>query len=493
MNDKKDYSDIGYRIQSAVEDAVESMDFGQINRIVTDTVSGAIDEVRRQVDTISQAANQRTYSSGSGTGQNSSMGQNSSTAKDRANTSQKQGNEKAASAQSQSAYERYRYTYRQPGSRTMYASQKRPANTAQSGGQNVYTEASKAAGGTEKKELKLQKSTAVRINHAGKVGGILKIVFGSIGIGVFGSLALSILGFGFLTGALASAKLPVVVMILLGIISSLFVVKGSKTLGRLKRAERYAKLGGKRMFLELEDIARNTGRSLRRVRADVRHMLQLGIFPEGHLDNQETCLILDDETWQQYKITQKEWDRKLLEDKSDKGKKAEKGKKTEKSNQMQEAGAEVQNAAAEKESPEVQIVREGQAYMDRLRQLNIEIPGEVISNKLYQLDYLLTRIFAVIREHPEKCPQMRKFMDYYLPTTVKLVEAYADFDKAGVQGENITSAKTEIEKTMDTINQAFEKLLDDIYLNAAMETTADAQVLKTVLAQDGYTKSDFEL
>lgn len=130
--------------------------------------------------------------------------------------------------------------------------------------------------------------------------------------------------------------------------------------------------------------------------------------------------------------------------------------------------------------------------MERLRELNIQIPGEVISNKLYKLDYLLKRIFQTLREHPEKSDQMRRFMEYYLPTTVKLVESYAEFDSAGVEGENIRTAKEEIEKTMDTINEAFEKLLDDLYQNAAFEASADARVLKTVLAQDGYMKSDLK-
>lgn len=79
-------------------------------------------------------------------------------------------------------------------------------------------------------------------------------------------------------------------------------------------------------------------------------------------------------------------------------------------------------------------------------------------------------------------------MDYYLPTTVKLVESYADFERAGVDGENIRTAKAEIEKAMDTINQAFRKLLDDLYRDAAFEAAADAKVLKTVLAQDGFAQ-----
>ena len=128
--------------------------------------------------------------------------------------------------------------------------------------------------------------------------------------------------------------------------------------------------------------------------------------------------------------------------------------------------------------------------MERLRRLNDEIPGEAVSNKLYQLDELLSGTFALLREHPEKRSQMRKFMDYYLPTTVKLVEAYAQFDRAGVEGENIQNAKAEIEKTMDTINGAFEKLLDDLYREEAFEAAADAKVLKTVLTQDGFVQDN---
>ena len=83
-------------------------------------------------------------------------------------------------------------------------------------------------------------------------------------------------------------------------------------------------------------------------------------------------------------------------------------------------------------------------------------------------------------------------MEYYLPTAVKLLEAYEELDAQPVQGENILSSKKEIEDTLDTLNIAFEKLLDDLYQNAAFEASADARVLKTVLAQDGYMKSDFE-
>ena len=81
-------------------------------------------------------------------------------------------------------------------------------------------------------------------------------------------------------------------------------------------------------------------------------------------------------------------------------------------------------------------------------------------------------------------------MDYYLPTTLKLVQTYADFDEVQIQGDNILTAKQEIEKTLDTINQAFEKLLDDLFMDAAFDITTDAQVLQTLLAQEGLAEDN---
>lgn len=82
-------------------------------------------------------------------------------------------------------------------------------------------------------------------------------------------------------------------------------------------------------------------------------------------------------------------------------------------------------------------------------------------------------------------------MDYYLPTTVKLVTAYRDFDRIEIEGDNIVSAKHEIEETLDTINLAFERLLDDLYQDAAIDITTDASVLQTMLKKDGFAESDF--
>jgi 5-bromo-4-chloroindolyl phosphate hydrolysis protein len=97
-----------------------------------------------------------------------------------------------------------------------------------------------------------------------------------------------------------------------------------------------------------------------------------------------------------------------------------------------------------------------------------------------------------VEEHPEQLSEIEKFMEYYLPTTLKLVTAYKEFDLQPVQGENIRSAKIEIEATLNTINHAFEILLDSLFEDVAMDITTDISVLETILAQEGLTPNKFK-
>ena len=98
-----------------------------------------------------------------------------------------------------------------------------------------------------------------------------------------------------------------------------------------------------------------------------------------------------------------------------------------------------------------------------------------------------------MQEHPEKLPDIRKLMNYYLPTTLKLLDAYEEFDSQPVQGENIKTAKQQIEQTLDTINIAFENLLDKLFTDEVLDVSSDISVLETMLKQEGLTGSEFDL
>ncbi len=133
------------------------------------------------------------------------------------------------------------------------------------------------------------------------------------------------------------------------------------------------------------------------------------------------------------------------------------------------------------------MIEEGNAYIEQIRKSNDAIPGVEISNKMYHLENVIRRIFKRVEQHPELIDDLHKFMDYYLPTTVKLLQAYEELDKQDVEGDNIKTAKKEIENTLDTINQAFENLLDSFFRDTAWDVSTDISVLKTMLAQEGLT------
>ena len=108
------------------------------------------------------------------------------------------------------------------------------------------------------------------------------------------------------------------------------------------------------------------------------------------------------------------------------------------------------------------------------------------------MELIVEKIFERAQEHPEVIPDLKRLMNYYLPMTIKLLDAYEDMDQQPVQGENIRSSKKEIEDTLDTLNIAFEKLLDSIFKDTAWDVSSDISVLHSVLAQEGLTEDDFQ-
>ena len=127
-----------------------------------------------------------------------------------------------------------------------------------------------------------------------------------------------------------------------------------------------------------------------------------------------------------------------------------------------------------------------------MKRLDDSIEDETISNHIRQLEAVSQKIFDQVRAEPAKLPQIRKFMDYYLPTTLKLLNAYDRMDAAGVSGENISGTKEKVENMMGTIVSAFEKQLDSLFGADAMDISADITVLESMLAREGLAGEKLE-
>lgn len=422
MSNSFNPSNLGEQFKKAVSEGLASGDFKELNILVNDTVSEAISEASRQVKNASST----TYR----------------------NTSKIYESAREYEEQQRQRNARFKRTY-------------------QSSGQlkNGYP-------GSCQTNL-----PALKTKSVGQLSSILYMTFGGIGMGVSASLLLAAFIVALVSGGWSGPFLGFLGILFGG--SAFMLRKGIVEKNRLGRMKRYLALFADKMYVNIADLAQSVGKSTKYILKDVKKMLSLGFFPEGHLDQKETCLMLDDATYREYLRLEKE--RKTYEQET-------------KNKPAQDTATHSTSATdnGQKANPELQtMIREGQEYIRKLHELNDLIPGEVISEKMDRMENLLKEIFNRLEEDPTQMSQMHKLMNYYLPTTIKLLQSYSEFDDISTPGTDVIKAKAEIEKTVDIINEAFAELLNKLFQATVFDVTTDAQVLQTMLAKEGLTKNDF--
>lgn len=304
--------------------------------------------------------------------------------------------------------------------------------------------------------------------------GILFTILGIALVGMFGVTAATLGIAGIFIDAVANKMQRGMFVFIAAIVASgALGIYGNTLRKKVNRFRSYVRTLNGKTYVRIEELAKGVRKSPKFVKRDLKKMIKNRMFLEGHLDEEGNYLITSDESYEQYMQTKK-------------------------ASEIQEREMQEKEQAEQKLrgtlSEEVQeVIKEGEAYLEEIRSCNEAIPGVEISNKMYHLENVILRIFKRVEQHPELISDLHKFMDYYLPTTVKLLKAYEELDKQPVEGENIKTAKQEIENTLDTINEAFENLLDSFFRNTAWDVSTDISVLKTMLAQEGLTgNKDFE-
>lgn len=253
-------------------------------------------------------------------------------------------------------------------------------------------------------------------------------------------------------------------------------------------------------------------------------MIGKGWFKQGHLDKQNKNVIVTNAAFKQYLQAQRNYERQEMAKKSQNvGRKFDGVGGVDGRNLSKEAsaaqtytgpfaGGPVENrtqneanvtasypASSNASSPmselpeEVRaVIREGRDYLRQVKASNEAIPGEEISNKIFRLERIIDQILDHVEQHPELVDDLRRFMKYYLPTTCKLLKAYEELDRQEVQGPNIMKSKADIEETLDTINQAFENLLDGFFATSSMDIASDISVMQTLMSQEGLLESEMK-
>ncbi len=224
-------------------------------------------------------------------------------------------------------------------------------------------------------------------------------------------------------------------------------------IGRTRRARRcrlYMGVIGLRKSVFLSDLASAAGVNEKKVIADLQWMLAEGILPMGYIDRASNRLVLTDQGYEAA------------------------AQPTVKAEPKQEPATEAKNQEADDDA----ILRE-------IKRVNDAIPDEVMSRKIDRIGEITGKILDYQRRNPAKAPELRQFLNYYLPTTLKILNAYAQMDAQGVEGENISAAKERIEGMMDKVVEGFEKQLDQLFKTEAMDIATDVEVLERMLDKDG--------
>lgn len=303
-----------------------------------------------------------------------------------------------------------------------------------------------------------------------KSKGIGKIIAGAIGSFFFGFPTFFLI-FA-LIGDFAEALVPFLIFGILTALNILLLRSGVKDNKLAKEYKKYGNILGNSEYFAVRDLAVAAGEMSDSVLTNIKNMMKRGFLPQARLDSAETTVMLTQRAYERY--LNAEVDRQERERK-----------------QRQE---EMQGSLQKKQTEQTAdngipgIIREGNEYLNTIRKINEAIPGDEVSSKLYQLENIMSRIFSQVEKQPECADDLRKFMNYYLPTTTKLLNAYVDLDKQPEVGNNIAQTKREIEDAIDVINSAFENLLDSLFQDMAWDISSDISVMKTMMAQDGLTE-----
>ena len=138
------------------------------------------------------------------------------------------------------------------------------------------------------------------------------------------------------------------------------------------------------------------------------------------------------------------------------------------------------------------VITKGQEMLREIRAANNAIPDPGLSRQMDQLEELCVQIFRTVSEKPSKAPQIRKFMNYYLPTTLKMLNSYRTMQDRGVSSQNLSEARRTLSRGMDMILTACQKQLDNLYKDTILDVSTDIDVLEQMLKRDGFTDSAFE-
>lgn len=236
---------------------------------------------------------------------------------------------------------------------------------------------------------------------------------------------------------------------------------GNSMLGKVQRLRRYSQIIGDSREISLDRLAGAMGVSYGKVCDDIYKMIDSGYFDGYYIDNERRVLTCD---------------------------------RLGPVSPCPAEASQPKNDAANPTPEEAAAMPEDSAMpnpADHIRQINDSIAQPEVSEKITKLETLTRRIYNYTESYPEKEKYARSFKTRYLPKTIKILEAYSRFENSGSNGANVRAAMQDVEAVLDVLISSFEKQLDMLYMDEALDVTTDIDVLESMIAGDGLGDSPF--
>ena len=257
---------------------------------------------------------------------------------------------------------------------------------------------------------------------------------------------------------------------------------------RLKQYRRYASVIGERNEVSIRGLAASTGLPVENVASDLQAMIDEGFMGrDAYIDRSHMTLYINPNVVETRFVDRKaEPVVNVYISPEVRASTVAAARATQSGNAGSEARETPAQAKRQKApEPPKADVDEFEAKLREIRALNDAIQNPEVSERIDRIGELTASIFRVVQEKPEHAEEVRKFMNYYLPTTLKLLKSYSLMEKQSYQGENIQNSRKKIENVLDTLVRGFEQQQDRLFRTEAIDVESDISVLETMMASDG--------
>lgn len=252
----------------------------------------------------------------------------------------------------------------------------------------------------------------------------------------------------------------------LGILFNVLIIGSS--INKIKfyfRYSLYYKILRFRNIEIIEDLCVYAKQNRKQVLKDLKKAIKLKLIPQGHFGRNHMFLMLSDEVYQDYQSKKAAYDRyyrKQLEERA----------------RMKERTKEMAH-----------IMELGNQYVEKIRDISGLIKDKSLVANLQRMEDLVSMIFHELDINPKQAQNLGLFINYYLPTTEKLLNAYVDLDEKRIQGNSTKSAKKQIRDSVENLNVAFESILEQFYHEKEMDISSDISAMEAIMQQEGILHS----